>query len=70
MLFIFCPQACGILAHQPRIKPAPPALEGKVLTNGSSEKSPDHNFDDSYFFFFNLGQKLLSSLSQKGDVME
>ena len=31
-------QACGILAPQPRIKPVPPALEGRVLTTGSPGK--------------------------------
>ena len=67
MLFIFGPQACGVLALQQRIKPAPPVLEGKVLSSGPSEKSPDHRFDDS--FFSHLRQKFLSSLSQKGDVV-
>ena len=27
-------EACGILAPQPGIEPAPPALEGEVLTTG------------------------------------
>ena len=33
---MFCflgPQACGILVSQQGIEPAPPALEGKVLTS-------------------------------------
>ena len=30
---------CEILAPQPRIKPKPPALEGKVLTTVPPEKS-------------------------------
>ena len=30
---------CVILAPQPEIKPAPPGLEGKVLTTGPPEKS-------------------------------
>ena len=34
MFWFFGREACGILAPQPRIKPAPPALEGKVLTAG------------------------------------
>ena len=33
--FFFGPEACGILAPQPGIEPAPPALEGSVLTTGS-----------------------------------
>ena len=32
-------EACRISAHQLKIKPAPPALEGEVLTTGPSEKS-------------------------------
>ena len=32
-------KAYGILASQPGIKHAPPALEGEVLTTGTSEKS-------------------------------
>ena len=33
-------EACGILAHHPGIKPAPPALEDEVLTTGPPGKSP------------------------------
>ena len=40
MFWIFGPEACGILAPQPGIEPAPPALEGKVLTTGLPGKSP------------------------------
>ena len=32
------PKVCGILAPQPGIEPAPPALEGEVLTTGPPEK--------------------------------
>ena len=32
-------EACGVLAPQPGIKPAPPALESKVLTTGPPWKS-------------------------------
>ena len=32
-------EACGILAPWPGIEPAPPALEGEVLTAGPPEKS-------------------------------
>ena len=39
MFWFFGPGACGILAPQPGIEPAPPALEGKVLTTGPPEKS-------------------------------
>ena len=37
-------EACGILASQPGIKPAPPALEGEVLTTGLPGKSPGFIF--------------------------
>ena len=39
MFLVFGHQACGILAPQLGIKPAPPALEGKVLTTGPAGKS-------------------------------
>ena len=32
MFYFFGLEACGILASWPGIEPAPPALEGKVLT--------------------------------------
>ena len=40
--FIFCifgQEACGILAPQPGIEPAPPALKGEVSTPGAPRKS-------------------------------
>ena len=37
---LFGHEACGILAPQPGIEPAPLALEGEVLTTGSPEKFP------------------------------
>ena len=40
--FMFCffgCKACRILAPQPRIKPAPPALASKILTTESAEKA-------------------------------
>ena len=39
MFWFFGPEACGILAPWPGIEPAPPALEGKVLTTGPTGKS-------------------------------
>ena len=47
--FFFGWEACGILALQPGIEPAPPALEGEVLTTGPPGKS-------LYNFFKNLFQ--------------
>ena len=40
MFWFFGPKACGILAPRPGIGPAPPALEGEVLTTGLPGKSP------------------------------
>ena len=37
--WIFGHEACGILAPRPGIEPAPPALEGEVLTTGPPGKS-------------------------------
>ena len=44
ILFFGC-EACGILAPQPGMEPAPPALEGKVLTTGPPAKSPASCFN-------------------------
>ena len=35
-------EACGILAVQPGIEPAPPALKGEVLTTGPPGKFQPH----------------------------
>ena len=42
MFWFFGHEACGILTSQPGIEPTPPALEGKVLTTGQSEKFQDN----------------------------
>ena len=34
VFWFFGPEECGILALQPGIEPAPPELEGEVLTTG------------------------------------
>ena len=39
MFWFFGLKACGILAPQGGIEPAPPALKGKVLTTGPPGKS-------------------------------
>ena len=39
MFWFFGHEACGILAPQPGIEPAPPTLEGKVLSTGPPGKS-------------------------------
>ena len=39
--WFYGPEACKILAQQPRIEPTPPVLECKVLTTGLSGKSQE-----------------------------
>ena len=41
ILGFFGTEACGILAPWPGIEPAPPPLEGEVLTTGPPGKSPE-----------------------------
>ena len=41
MFWVFGREACGILAPQPGIEPAPCALEGEVLTTGLPGKSQE-----------------------------
>ena len=43
-VLVFGLKACGILAPYPGIEPAPPALEGEVLTTGPSGESQSFNF--------------------------
>ena len=40
MFWIFSHEACGIFTPWPGIEPAPPALEGEILTTGPPGKSP------------------------------
>ena len=40
VLFFWVCEACGILTPRPGIEPAPPALEGEVLTTGLPGKFP------------------------------
>ena len=40
MFWFFGRKAGGILAPQPGIEPAPPSLEGEVLTTGQPGNSP------------------------------
>ena len=44
MFWLFGHEAYGSLAPQPGIEPAPPALEGNVLTTGPSGKSRNDTF--------------------------
>ena len=43
-VLVFGHEACGIFTPQPGIKPKPPALEGEVLTTGSSGKPSQYHF--------------------------
>ena len=44
LLFFLASKACGISAPWRGIERVPSALEGKVLTTGPLEKSPDVSF--------------------------
>ena len=44
MFWFFCLKTCEILAPRPGIEPAPPALEGEVLTTGLPGKSLNKPF--------------------------
>ena len=46
MFWLFGHAACGILAPQPGVEPAPLELGGKVLTTGPPEKSLDYVLED------------------------
>ena len=52
MFWFFGQEACRILASQPGINPAPPALEDKGLTTGPRGKSPPAS--DFKWQYFNL----------------
>lgn len=43
-VFVFRPQACGILAPPPEVEPAPLALEGEISTTGPAGKSWECRF--------------------------
>ena len=45
LFYVLGHEACGILAPQPGIEPAPPAQEGKVLTTGPPGKSQVVTFE-------------------------
>ena len=45
MFWFFGPEACGILAPRPGVKPTPPALEGQILTIGPPGKSPQSSLN-------------------------
>ena len=58
MFWVFGREACGILAPRPRIKPAPPALEGEVLTTGPPGKSLCSLLKARYCINDNLGYRI------------
>ena len=62
MFLFFGHDACGILAPWPGLKPAPPTLEGKVLTTGPPGKSQEYYFIYllwSFAFFWELSVHIL-----------
>ena len=60
MVWFFGHEAYEILAPQPGIKPAPPALEGEALTSGPSRKPLPLS---CYLMSLNLSLSLFCSLS-------
>ena len=71
MFWIFGREAYGISAPQPGIEPAPPALEGEVLTIGPPGKSQEDIFCycigfggsrsiSGFFWFFHILQILFN----------
>ena len=52
--FAFWLEACGVLAPQPEMELAPPALQGKVPTTGPPGKSPSSLFFLRKSFLFSL----------------
>ena len=57
-----CPEACGILAPEPGIKPVSPAMEGGFLTTGPPGKSP---FQEFYRYFFGSLNRVSLSFQQQ-----
>ena len=48
MFYLFGHKACEILAPQPGIEPAPPALKGEALTVRPPGKSPQQLLYEEY----------------------
>ena len=48
-VLLFGCQACGILALQPGIKPASPAMEGEALTHWTARAVPSVGFKEEEF---------------------
>ena len=49
MFWVFGREAYGILTPRPGIKPAPPTLEGEVLTTGLPGNSQGHNLNSDLY---------------------
>ena len=58
MFWFFDHKACGILAPQPWIEPAPPTLDSEVLTTGPPREVPHKAFDLACLLFLLLGPLL------------
>ena len=69
MFRFFGHEACGVLAPQPGIEPAPPALEGEVLTTGLPGMSPVaiSSFSKSVSLFQDL---ILTCLQEPKEVIQ
>ena len=72
MLWFFGLEACGILASQPGVEPTYPALEGKILTNGSPGKSHIsgfYGFSDSWKLRFQHSVKMTCRHPEHGSFL-
>ena len=65
MFRFFVSEACDILAPQPGIEPAPPALEGEVLTTGPPGKFPPPHTLVLFLLLLSSSSRILSSQSWK-----
>ena len=73
MFWCFGSKACGILAPQPGVEPAPPALEGKVLTTGPPGKSLSYLIFKSlrhFEFIFVCGMRVCSNFIDLHEVVQ
>ena len=73
MCWLFGPEACGIPATGPGIEPAPPALEGEVLTTGPPGKSlfvilNEVAFDIFFFWCFRVSNPVWGRSGKEGPL--
>ena len=65
LVWFFWPQACGILAARPGIKPVSSGLESEILTTGPPGKSPQTDAFKSLFYIPALAEGKGHTWNQK-----